>query len=293
MLIPPFNYKEFFEKYQCEYWAYKLVSLKNILDNFEGAKPLIYNNIENADDDDCKLMLKAEIHFTYYQVVETLFEIMFGLQNSPELLWFHISFSKFSTYEKIRKIANGEIGFLSEKVLVHNEKTKENFSLDFIEYIFYGQDIDLPAAEKKSNFNNIRLFLDIFAKDFTDRGEYNAYKHSLRILPCKTGVTFSYTDEKNKTHSLDLKGNDGFQYLEQHKLKNGDLTIKKVMKSYDTERDFKMAIVCCQLISNLIKTKKAMFFGTQETVYMFHKYDVYEESKQDFNIGTVAQSIEF
>lgn len=292
MIIPPFNYKDFYRKYQVDYWLYKIVSLKNIFDNFDLVKNILYKDITDTDDDSLKLMLKTEIHFTYYQIIETLFELIFALQKDPELLWYYISFSRFKSYEKIEKIAKGKIDFLNDPISVVDKITRIKYDIMFIEWLFYSSKLNIDDKDRSDNFNNIIKTLIIFAKDFTNRDDYNAFKHSLRIIPCNTGITLSKKDDQNNIKSLYLKGSDGFEFLVKHTSKTGFETIKKVTKSYDFKRDFNMSIIGIQLISNILRSKRAYFYNEKQQVYLFHKSNINEINNADYLISESFLTIE-
>lgn len=62
------------------------------------------------------------------------------------------------------------------------------------------------------NIEIINSLLIEFAKEFSDRNEYNAYKHSLRLLHTHPKSRF---ESKDKKLSLEFESEDGFIYLEK------------------------------------------------------------------------------
>ena len=49
-----------------------------------------------------------------------------------------------------------------------------------------------------------------------------------------------------------------------------------VTKSFNPDRDFKMAMICHQLIMNIINTRKLYYFKEEkEPIFYFHKYDLF------------------
>ena len=96
----------FYKRYNIDYWVAKLGLLKNSLDNFAELKNYIHKDIIEPEDASTILMLKTDLHFLYYQMVEALFELIFALQAGDERnLWGYISFSNSrKNFKEIEKI---------------------------------------------------------------------------------------------------------------------------------------------------------------------------------------------
>ena len=110
MNIPPIDYKEFYLNYQIDYWSYKIAMLKNVFDNFHEVKNTIYKGLTDTNDEDFLLMIKTDLHFLYFQVIEALFELIFALEKGDErYIWFHMSFPDGNHYNRIKSIAFFEI----------------------------------------------------------------------------------------------------------------------------------------------------------------------------------------
>jgi len=274
MNYPPINYKEFYLNYQTDYWGYKIAMLKNSLDNFKVAKNTIYSGLEDTNDDDCLLMIKTEIHFLYFQIIETLFELIFALEErAEEYLWYSLSFPTANNYNKIKDIAKGDKKLFKKKWKIKVNQSNEIHEIEFLDYVFYHY-FHFPEKHNNKNLDSIARFLEYFAQDFSDRYEYNAFKHALRILYCKPGVRIESCDNK---FSADFQSKDGFKYLERD-IKNKE-KISLTAKAFNTDRDVKMSSTCAQLISNIISSRKMYYFKTIEELYYFDNVDFDEVIK--------------
>jgi len=80
--------KEFYKTYDPDYWLYKITLLKNCHDNFDQIKDVLKKELADVVDDDYRRVLRTEMHFMYFQMVETLFEIMFTIsKHDNRNLW--------------------------------------------------------------------------------------------------------------------------------------------------------------------------------------------------------------
>ena len=181
---------EFFQSYPINHWVEKLSLLKNYIENYDSVKETLQKDLIDVDDTKYIKMLKAEIHFTYFQMIEALFELIFALEKLDDKnLWYYISFSKFrDNYKRIGEIAKGNTSFLHNLIDIGNNK-----KIQFIDYVFYFFSIlvnPITESEKKKNLEVIEQAILYFARDFNDRDDYNAYKHSLRFFQSPIKLTF-------------------------------------------------------------------------------------------------------
>ena len=279
-MLPPFDYKMFYEKYQVDYWGFKIQILKNIIDDFQNLKSSILSNITDINDSDAILTIKTDLHFTYFQMIESLFELIFAIEYfDEENIWHYISFSKLDNYNKIKELAEGNTELFDKTVPLRRTSDKKKINLPFIEYVFYFGPLLENEQVRKQNIENIKELLVIFAEDFSDRNEYNAFKHALRLLYCNPGVKIESND---KSKSIEFQSPEGFIYLDKIKNEEGEVLLRRVTKSFSIEKDYLLGIACCQLISNIIRTRKARYFKTKEHIYLFNDFDFKKPYK---NIG--------
>ncbi len=89
---------EFYKQYPIDHWIYKVTIFKNIIDNYDSISATILGDLVDVIDKDCINMLKAEIHFTYFQIIEALFELIFALEKRKDkLLWLFITISPINS----------------------------------------------------------------------------------------------------------------------------------------------------------------------------------------------------
>lgn len=261
--------KEFFSTYDEDYWLHKIFLLKNCHDLYDTLKEHLNRDLEDVDHDKYKKMLRTEVHFLYFQMIETLFEIIFAIASHDNRdLWIALSFSGdrqtnfySDAYRKIKDFSEDRLidpRFNSEISTIMQNKKVDMPLLRWVFYFHYPT--TLSEEEWEMNIKNIHSLLKMFAKDFSDRGDYNAFKHSLRFYntPFKMGLSLTGSD---KTIVMGNSG-DSITYLEEKKNKENDEShIYKTTKPFDFERDFRCCLIINDLILNIIKTRKYSFLN--------------------------------
>jgi len=218
--------KEFYQMYDPDYWLYRMLLLKNAHDEFDDVRNNLTKNIIDADEETFKRVIRTELHFLYFQMTETLFEIIFALtEQDNRNLWLALTFSNekstgfySDTYNKIEKLTfSSEI--FTRKIQI--EVSGKEIEVPFLRWLFYFvYPTSLDDAGWKKNLENIQKLLLSFARDFTDRGEYNAYKHSLRFYNVPFSMSIGLTGRNNVSHLG--SSDDCITFLEERKKKDGD-----------------------------------------------------------------------
>jgi len=255
--------KEFYRSYDPDYWLYRIMLLKNSHDNFEQLKDVLAKNTEETVDGDFKRVIRTELHFLYFQMVETLFEIIFATKHDNRDLWMALTFSndKNTAFysDNYKRIA--ELNELSD-IFTEEIKTDEGsneVAVPLLRWIFYFiYPTKLSDDEWETNLENIKDLLLIFSRDFKDRGEYNAYKHSLRFY--NKPLSMSIGISGGKMHSLG-SSEDCIVFLEeQKKMIDGKMIstekVSKTSKPFDFQRDYDLCILIYTMIKNIICTRK-------------------------------------
>ncbi|MBN1162496.1 hypothetical protein JXA34_01990 [Patescibacteria group bacterium] len=261
--------REFYRTYDPDYWLYKIQLLTSTHDNFDKLKGDLAEDFKDFSDEDFKRMLRTELHFLYYQMTETLFEIIFALmQHDNWDLWLALTFSNDSktkyysrTYSKIEELVYASVKPWTGKkqpLKMRGEDT-EIPMLRWIFYFSYPSKMDSGQWDK--NLEIIEHLLISFARDFSDKGEYNAYKHSLRFH--NTSFAAAISSIGMKQVKVNLGGSkDSVVILERHKKRNSEgevvLTnqIARTIKPFDFERDQNCCLLIHALLSNIILTRK-------------------------------------
>jgi hypothetical protein len=258
--------KEFYRMYDPDYWLYRIMLLKNSHDNFDQLKSSLTKNTEEIADKDFRRVIRTELHFLYFQMIETLFEIIFAVSKHDNRdLWVALTFSNDSktsffseTYKKIAEL-NSYSDIFTKKMKTEIEgKTVDVPVLKWIFYFIYPT--KLNDEEWAKNLENIQRLLLMFSRDFTDRGEYNAYKHSLRFYNAPFSMAIGLTGSK-QMFSLG-SSEDSITFLEEQKKtgKTGKAVatsqIMRTQKPFDFERDYQLCILIYAMIKNIIYTRK-------------------------------------
>lgn len=258
--------KEFYRMYDPDYWLYRIMLLKNSHDDFDQLKLSLIKNTKEAVDKDFRRVIRTELHFLYFQMIETLFEIIFAISKHDNRdLWVALTFSNDSktpfyseTYKKIANLNNFS-NLFTEKIKTEiDSKTVDIPALKWIFYFVYPT--KLNDDEWIKNLENIKKLLLVFSKDFADRGEYNAYKHSLRFYNAPFSMAIGLTRSK-QMFSLG-SSDDSITFLEEQKKtdKNGEIVatgqIMRTQKPFSFERDYQMCILIYAMIKNIICTRK-------------------------------------
>ncbi len=247
--------KEFYKTYDPDYWLYKISLLKNCHDNFDSIKDTLNADLSDVVDDDYKRALRTEMHFLYFQMVETLFEIIFAVsKHDNRNLWLALTFSNWrNNYNEIVKLSETSYLFTSKIKTTISGNEVEILLLRWIFYFVYPS--KMTEDEWKNNLDKIKRLLLLFAKDFSDRGEYNAYKHSLRFYNSSFAMSIGLTGSQ-QMHTIGAS-NDSITYLEeQRKEQKGTGRILQTTKPFDFERDCNCCLVIYLMIKNIISTRK-------------------------------------
>ena len=254
------NLLDFYKFYSVNHYIYKIDTLKTIIDNYERLKEDAFADIRYVREKDYILTLRADIRATYFQAIETLFEMIFALE--PENghfvdadIWLRLSTSDFKkNYRKINKIAKGETDFLDAKVAARKYSDGTQRKITLLEYVFFYFDTnkEMETIIKESS-PAIKQALVLFAEEFSNREEYNAMKHGMRIFHSIEEFGFKLHSDENLSLKLDMS--KSMTYIKQEK---GAISLHTV--PLDTERDVKMTYICSSLIRSIVITRRAKFF---------------------------------
>lgn len=250
--------QEFYRSYNPDYWLCKMQLLKNSHDNFESLKEILKIGID-VDDAHYTRVLRTELHFLYFQMTEALFEIVFAIaRHDNRNLWLSLTVSDWrSNYEEIADFSSKSDIFTRDiDIEIVGVKTK----IPLLRWIFYfNSPSKMNESEWKTNLANITKLLVCFAKDFSNRDEYNAYKHALRFYTSPFSVQMWRNDKPFLTIQNDSR--DSVTYLKTRKEtlagEGGEVSrLISVTKSFDFERDYHCCLLIYELISNVINPRK-------------------------------------
>ncbi|MCG7850926.1 MAG: hypothetical protein MIO92_00225 [Methanosarcinaceae archaeon] len=233
-----------FTLYQHDFIMNKVAVLKGIVDNHTSVLAIIQENsgLEFTDEDALISGLKAEIHFSKYHALETMFAITFALLKQPNDVWLWLSTYSFSTFNKmVADVSRSGISSVSGK---------NNF--DTIQSIFFKNcPTDFLEQERtKKAIYKICNIMVLCAKELTYKSEYNSYKHGLRIIAGSLRVKAAANDDEPEGKILSEV--PGFVYLDTRDKDNALL----VSKSYSYEKSYNIVRLCWHLTSLMIEQRK-------------------------------------
>lgn len=245
---------QFFSGYLIDHFLYKQYTLFNALEKLPTLKSQALDGLDEIDDVEYARTLRLEIRATYFQAVETLFELIFSLEPRGNVIdnrhiWYFLSTADWrENYKRIGTIASGDTAFLDSTITA-----ADTLKVPFIQYLFYfGVTNPSMLDAVRSSFDPIKKFLIAFAREFSDRDEYNAFKHALRIFPTLQKVEFGPHGSETPLLTLDMT--NSMTYLIEDKD-----SISLRTKPLDTMRDMRMGLVCSYLISNIVRSRRAHF----------------------------------
>ena len=244
--------KLFYQQYQANYFNLKQVWLTYVLENHKNID-FKSDHLSEIKDEEILCSIKSDIRQTYFQAIETTFEILFGLGPNdkgvfPVDVLKNISVQGFP-YNRINTISKdlNELNYLNKNLFI-----KGNRRMILGEYIFYfGLDnIESYRQEIIDSIEAIKYALFILSKDFSDRSEYNSYKHGLRIMPALRNLSILNSSSQKEEMSFSLS--DSMTYYSYNKKMNES---SFVTKSFDTDRDIRMTSVCSNIIFTMIRNR--------------------------------------
>lgn len=248
--------KSFYSHFQINYFNYKLAYLQNALNNypvFEKEKVIL-----EYSDKDFLLAIKSDIRQTLFQAIESVFEFFYALNPNEEghiidrEIMRTLSRAEFH-YSKIKDIADdiNTLEYLDQPL-----KLSDGTLVPLGEYIFYFgiHSIERFKSKKEESLMAIKTALHLLALEFSDRREYNCYKHGLRIIPALSNLQVMAVEDQSKCFTWDL--NDSMTYYTEDEKAN---KFEFVTKVFDSQRDIKLIRICCDLLWNIVKLRDIAF----------------------------------
>lgn len=293
---------EFYKAFLLDFFILKSATYKNVLDNLDLLEAQVLKDVTDYSREDYRKTLKGSIRFTYFHSIETLFEIIFAIErgiryvseeNQDQLILHRLSKSEFSkNFERIRLIgqrSDVEQSKLWDKIYFKSVDRE----IPILQYIFYylldAKNSDITPEEWRllgPSLETISNTLSVLAKDFSDRDEYNAYKHGLRIIPLAS--RFALFESQNRDAIKDMDFSDSMTFV-----KEVDNEIRFITKAFDTERDFKMTAIASQFIENIISIRRGVYFDTKAFVRFFQKDLVEEITKTNVPARELTVTLKF
>jgi hypothetical protein len=275
------NAKEFYLGFQADYYAYRALRLKKEMELLKENPSSFPLEIYDYSFEDHLRSIKIDIRQTYFQAIETLFELIVsmkpvdGVVNDSRILKNLVK--KKDHYNDIRLFAEGKGGldFLDQEVIQGKVKIMA------LQYLFYGL-LDLREDNKlQESLEAITRILKITATDISDRREYNSYKHGLRIFPHASMFQVHIPETGAEIIHWDLKDSMTFVHEDDK-----EKTLSVITKMFDPERDLNMTFLCNNLISNLIMIRRRELNQGKTVSITFFRHDEVERCSKHHSICT-------
>lgn len=272
-----------------------------MLDNLPKHEKEIFTKDLDEEEKACfRCILKSDLRQNYFHAIETFFELFFALNpkgkakyDDPNILFNLANSAGPETYSKISQIDQNEnsLEFLDEKIKF------SGYEISIGHYLFYMGIFKVPATsdelqkEINQSIDAIKYGIKIIASDFTNREEYNAYKHGLRIIPAVKTIMLGDL----KTNEIKVKWDlsDSMSFYLKTKSPN---EVKIVTKLYDSERDYSMTMFCSRLIYHLIFYRRLVFKFEKDAI-KYQKFPITFFGKEPIakcnKINVAVQDIEY
>ncbi len=300
----------FYKGYFSDYHKTKQLLFSNVLKNKKRyEKELFGKELPAENSDTFEKYIRSEIRQTYIHSIETLFELIFAFEPNDSVakheneIIYLLTYSDWaSNYKKIKSISDGSISldFLDKEIDVYGKK------MPLIQYLFYPfinfQSSNFPKNISKqlaANFDAIKYGIKVISEDFSEREEYNSYKHALRVIPTTNKVMFYDAsnfdiNDLNKSKLLaSWDTSNSISFLKKEK--NPDKKVTIITRSFETERDLALTNFCSNLITNMIGIREASINKRdnpeKEIKVPFAFFNKQQLKKVNFNVAPIHFSI--
>jgi hypothetical protein len=275
----------FYKQFPYKYWLFKAEMLYNMIDDDASDFHDKDGNLEalGGSAKEFKQMLKYELHFTYYHQAEALFELIFALEKvlgDSKYIWLEMSNQKASDMrkfgKKINRLANGSDELRDKKINLTDGR-----DISFYEWLLFDAFVpEIKKSEEQVRISTAKVdeIIQFTANDLSDKKEYNAFKHGMRILHLFDN--FSIKDKEKNKFDLKFDLKNSFTYVNYPKDKQrsdgkaGDVQV--VTKGYSPKQDLLKIKLITMLMAAMIEIRKLRFFG-KGRVSEFLDYDILQK----------------
>jgi hypothetical protein len=261
--------KIFYKTYLAEYHWYKVQTLKLALENQqEFFKNSLHDTPNEEELERYSRIVKLDIRHNYFHCMETMFTLLIGLDPfkfsfyDEDLLFRITKIDIDYIYSRVQTFAKDEKGlnFIKKKMRFGNSKIYPHVG----KYLFYkgigefNPKTTIPDSQFDESIEAIIHGLKLLAIDFSDRDEYNSFKHGLRLVPNINKLILA--DPKTLESKLEFDLTDSISYYRRQKSIDKTESIESVTRVFDTERDCQMTSFCSNLITSMIEPRRMMYY---------------------------------
>lgn len=258
------SYENFYGAYLKEYHQVRAIYLNKLLSNIPSVNDELKEKEEYADfTKNTQFILQADLRQNYFHCIETFFEFFFAflpnkgkVPDNTQIVKQIVKSDWSKNYKKIRQIANGNI----KLDILDMEIEILGYKISVAHYLFYMGTFNLDKfnedfrANVKTSTVALKKAIKEFAREFSERGEYNAYKHAMRIFPSFNSIHLLDANTMEEKFKFDISNSVSYQlYKEEDKE-----TIVKT-KVCDPKRDYQMTIFCGRMIYSMLALREIVF----------------------------------
>lgn len=195
--------------------------------------------------------LRAEIHMTEFQQAETLFALLLAFfQPLPH--WLYLTTYQTGEIRKsIEKFLSGDIpGITGGKLQEPRE---------FINFAVYAgfQSTELEKNQNwNTNLDKVIWLLQRIGSKYLEAGEYNAYKHGLRVVTGETRLAV-YPDNRPDLAQLIAHSEDSLSFLELRDTGEGGNTVYLTTKHFNHYESYNHIFAMHRLLKTIRATRLA------------------------------------
>lgn len=267
---------------------------KNV-DRFRKELEHEYAGFDEPFDDRYFASLRAELHFTELHQFESFFAVLTAIfQTEPH--WIYLS--QYSTGEikaAIRRYVDGDIKVLTDGRL----DTEREFFAHAIYSTGAATDTEL-RGKWDENLDMIAWLVRRMARRYLDGtasegGEYNAYKHGLRVMTGHHEIQVSEQNDDGTPGAsvFEVATEDSIAYLQFKDIGEGGETVHEMVKYFAPGESFANLTLMHQMLQTVVRTRLARLTADEEpfTVKQFADMDKNRVSELGARNMTIAITI--
>lgn len=297
--------KSFIDNYLHRYHAMRADYLSRTLQKLSDQKA--QSKEEESNKTDYLYTVTIDIRSNAYHAAETLLDFLSVLIDQYDKRVDHdlgkalLNSKSSSAYELAKKIVSNDqyLNCLKQQIKVYNQE------LTLFKFCFH---FAITVAEKdyETLVDGTLTIIKAAARLLSDREEYNAYKHSLRVVPnpYKT-MFFKPKEDKSKINlkmdkpTIKFDSDTAVSFWSRIPNKDKTLATEPIRsKTLNSARDLNLATLCSMLITNIICARKPHFgsdktYDATKSVHLPTKAKVDEALDQGSGIDDVVLTSRF
>jgi hypothetical protein len=235
--------KDFYESYDVEYWITRGRMLHLLIVRNDIRRAVI-DALDHFDKEETIVnRFKTDLHFLTFHSVESLFALIFATVKFWDCPWIWLtSYTTSEFNDLLHKVAEDGLNSLGvdAKILFYNPPPTETDD----------------RIQRSSSL--IEKYLKAIAREFTERGEYNSFKHGLRTMRTHASEITLSTEPGGKPLWSAEALVTTYLELQALKGKSNQRKVSSVTKAIDFERSFRILEFNTHLMTNLIRIGRAI-----------------------------------